>query len=267
MNASLVLFFSLLISFLTGISCGYHEHQPHYFLRTKPQTTEASRAFLPLVKAITAHLPCKITVKNHEQTSPTVSIFTQFLSTPSLLAETTFCTRNQIKRALNRYLESARLIGLTCQDYFTHTPLIMAWQPHYQRLNVSGAEFVNEMLKIHFNERSYQPESKVVMFKLQKDEYFYRVHGHRNMIGRWFLRYEDINQLKPEDIRQKFALKDTPIFYTKVKLHEGLTLRMGHVAENGFGGDPTAIQYEVLENQESEKYITTIETRFLEDPL
>lgn len=151
-------------------------------------------------------------------------------------------------------------MGFICEDYLSHASLIVAWREHFHALRLKQGETVNLSLREFFPERAYDPVSKVIEFRLDSPDIFYRVHRFRNQHGRWLLRYEDIHALSADQIRRKYALKDEPLFLSKFKVKAGLHLRMGLVAENGFGGDRAAVQYEILDESKLKSHLMLLDT-------
>lgn len=120
----------------------------------------------------------------------------------------------------------------------------------YSIIKTSTAEEVNEIFK---NTMGYDPPYKlgtnVTQIQLKENATFVRVYDKVNskMKGGWVMKAEDIAGLTPQEIQNKFALPNTPIYVCDVNLEAGTYLRMGE-ANPIFGFSGGGLQYDLIIN-------------------
>jgi hypothetical protein len=82
--------------------------------------------------------------------------------------------------------------------------------------------------------------------ELQETTTFARVHGADNKARSWMMSKSDVEGLTPAQIRDKFALPETPSFVSDVKVPAGTVIRTGEVAPQAGWGAGGATQFELL---------------------
>jgi filamentous hemagglutinin len=95
-------------------------------------------------------------------------------------------------------------------------------------------------------ETPYKPNTIVTEFTTTSETDFVRVHGPNNRERSWVMKKSEIEGLTPEQIKDKFALPDTPTLITDVKVPPNTRMRVGEAGENKFGNGG-GTQYELLE--------------------
>ncbi len=87
-----------------------------------------------------------------------------------------------------------------------------------------------------YTKEPYRPGTEILEFELAESKTFVRTYDEVNSFkkGGWLMKKEDIAGLTPEQIRDKFALPQTPQYITDVKLPAGTRLRIGEA--NGIAG-------------------------------
>ncbi|MFD1739550.1 hypothetical protein ACFSCX_24005 [Bacillus salitolerans] len=95
-------------------------------------------------------------------------------------------------------------------------------------------------------EPPYKSGTFVAEFTTTTDIRFVRVHGSNNRERSWVMKMEEIEGLTPEQIKEKFALPETPHYITDVYIPKGTRMRVGIAGENKFGPGG-GIQYELLQ--------------------
>ncbi|HBF37151.1 MAG TPA: hypothetical protein DDW50_07505 [Firmicutes bacterium] len=95
-------------------------------------------------------------------------------------------------------------------------------------------------------ETPYKLNTNVTEFTTTSETDFVRVHGLNNRERSWLMKKSEIEGLTPEQIKDKFALPETPTLITEVKVPPNTRMRVGEASGNKFGhGGGT--QYELLE--------------------
>ena len=120
----------------------------------------------------------------------------------------------------------------------------------YKILNTSSAEDANKIFKDTMGyEPPYKPGTSVTEIQLTESATYVRVYDKVNsrMQGGWVMKAEDIAGLTPQEIRNKFALPNTPQYICDVNLEEGTRLRTGEVNPL-FGLDGGGKQYDLIIN-------------------
>lgn len=92
----------------------------------------------------------------------------------------------------------------------------------------------------------YADGKAVQDIRLKDDATFARVHGPDNKARSWMMRKEDIEGLTPVQIKDKFALPDTPTLVSDVNVPAGTLIRTGEVAPQVGWGSGGATQFELL---------------------
>jgi hypothetical protein len=82
--------------------------------------------------------------------------------------------------------------------------------------------------------------------ELQQDTTFARVHGADNKARSWMMSKSDIDGLTPGQIRDRFALPETPSLVSDVNVPAGTIVRTGEVAPQAGWGKGGATQFELL---------------------
>lgn len=93
----------------------------------------------------------------------------------------------------------------------------------------------------------YAPGTEVREVVLQEETLFVRVHGERNQQGAWLMPSYEIAGLTPEQIRDRFALPEVPLYVSDVYVPAGTHLRVGSVAAQAGWGRGGATQYQLLD--------------------
>src|SRR3989338_6744265 len=74
---------------------------------------------------------------------------------------------------------------------------------------------------------SYPIGGTVVEYALAKDTQFVRVHVKGRDVGYWVMKKEDVLNLTPAQIKEKFVLKDKPTHISDVVIPKGTKMRVG----------------------------------------
>lgn len=120
----------------------------------------------------------------------------------------------------------------------------------YKILNTSSAEDVNKIFKDTMGyEPPYKPGTSVTEIQLTENATYVRVYDKVNsrMQGGWVMKAEDIVGLTPQEIQNKFALRNTPKYICDVNLEAVTRLRTGEVNPL-FGFDGGGQQYDLIIN-------------------
>jgi RHS repeat-associated protein len=119
---------------------------------------------------------------------------------------------------------------------------------------VRSAEEVNEAFKKDDLSSPYKPGTKIREYTTEKEEAFVRVHGGKSSKeGRWIMKKEAIQDLSPEQIKNKYSLPNKPTSISDVEVPLGSRIRTGKVNSN-FGGGSGAKQYELLDKIPDENF-------------
>ncbi|WP_353854288.1 T7SS effector LXG polymorphic toxin [Bacillus sp. Bos-x628] len=109
-------------------------------------------------------------------------------------------------------------------------------QPKLENAKVErevSAEEVNKWWndEMGYNQPPYKPGTIVKELKLTKPTTFVRVYDGENskMYGGWFMKLEDIKDLNPKEIQEKFALPYQPKYIADLKLEKDTVIRNGIV--------------------------------------
>ncbi len=98
---------------------------------------------------------------------------------------------------------------------------------------VKSAEEVNEMLSSYYSLPPFKSGENVLMRKSKGNEVFLRYYSKESdPVGRWIVREKDIEGLSLLEIKEKLALKSTPVGYVQVELESGVELFEGIAGEN-----------------------------------
>lgn len=91
----------------------------------------------------------------------------------------------------------------------------------------------------------YQAKTPVLKIQLTEDTQFVRVfaEGHSNRMGKWIMRYSDIQGLTPAEIQMKFALNYEPLEFCYVTVPAGTSIYVGFVNQSSAYG---TLQYEII---------------------
>ena len=162
-------------------------------------------------------------------------------------------------------VEAIEHVGLKSLDEISaHLEVLKRWKPHFTKNGADTAENVNAILKMEgYTEPAYLAGTKVLKFQTEADDIFYRLHGEENQLGRWLLRKADVDGLTPSEMKVKYALDIKPKYICEVHVPKGTNLQTGLISPNAFGGDPTKVQFQLLEFIPKESYLTPrlLETR------
>ena len=123
----------------------------------------------------------------------------------------------------------------------------------YKILNTSSAEDVNKIFKDTMGyEPPYKPGTSVTEIQLTENATYVRGYDKVNsrMQGGWVMKAEDIAELTPQEIQNKFALPNTPKYICDVNLEAGTRLRTGEVNPL-FGFDGGGQQYDLIINRKN----------------
>jgi hypothetical protein len=186
------------------------------------------------------HNPCTTSL-HFRRMAPWKHVIGFFFGTVALAANP--CAT--VGEATGEGLQTARSIGLTNDEFVKHARVIERWDNSYKVNKISSADEVNLELKLNYPEGPYSSGTKVIDFRTTHPEVFYRVHTELRKEGRWLLRKGDIEGLSPMEIREKFALSSMPTHISEAHVPAGTNIRTGHIGKNAFGGDETAVQYEL----------------------
>ena len=91
----------------------------------------------------------------------------------------------------------------------------------------------------------YKPQTPVVQYQQTSSTQYVRVFttgSNGNKIGRWLMKYSDIQGLTPAQIQSKFALPTTPTHYCFVNVPAGTIIYVGAVNGSSVSG---TLQYEL----------------------
>ena len=113
-----------------------------------------------------------------------------------------------------------------------------------------SADDVNESLKEvdpNYND-PYKPGTTVQELELKEDTTFVRVYDKENssMKGNWVMEEKDVKGLTPEQIRDKYALPQTPEYKCSVTLKKGTHVRCGVTNGQPGWGKGGGKQYDMM---------------------
>jgi hypothetical protein len=92
----------------------------------------------------------------------------------------------------------------------------------------------------------YKAGTTIRDIELEEGATFARVHGPDNKARSWMMNKSDIEGLSPAQIRDKYALPETPSFVSDVNVPKGTILRTGEVAPQAGWGSGGGTQFELL---------------------
>jgi hypothetical protein len=118
--------------------------------------------------------------------------------------------------------------------------------PHTVERNLSSEEANAAHVKAGRNP-PYANGKSAQDIRLTDDATFARVHGADNKARSWMMRKEDIDGLTPAQIKDKFALPETPSLVSDVNVPAGTLIRTGEVAPQTGWGSGGATQFELLQ--------------------
>lgn len=104
----------------------------------------------------------------------------------------------------------------------------------------------------------YEPITPVVQYQQTSSTQYVRVFttgSNGNKIGRWLMKYSDIQGLTPAQIQSKFALSAPPTHYCYVTVPSGTTVYVGVVNQSSVSG---TLQYELATILSESYYGTNI---------
>ena len=91
----------------------------------------------------------------------------------------------------------------------------------------------------------YKPQTPVVQYQQTSSTQYVRVFSGEHAVGKWLMKYSDIQGLTPAQIQSKFALPHTPTHYCFVNVPAGTTIYVGVVNQSSVSG---TLQYELATN-------------------
>ena len=100
----------------------------------------------------------------------------------------------------------------------------------YKVIGEQTTEESNEFWKsVGYTDSPYKPNQKAQIIELTDDTKFVRTYDGKNstMYGSWVMKYDDIKDLTPEEIADKFALPQVPKYMCDCTLPAGTQLRAG----------------------------------------
>ncbi len=103
----------------------------------------------------------------------------------------------------------------------------------------------------------YRAGTNVRDVRLLEDATFVRVHGPDNKARSWMMQADAVVGLTPEQIRDKFALPESPTLISDVKVPAGTIVRVGEVAPQPGWGSGGSTQFELLERLTEDRFINT----------
>lgn len=92
------------------------------------------------------------------------------------------------------------------------------------------------------NPLPYQSQTPVVQYRQTGTTQYVRVYSNGNRIGKWLMKYSDIQGLSVAQIQSKYALPSTPTHYCFVDVPPGATVYAGIVNQSSING---TLQYEL----------------------
>lgn len=94
----------------------------------------------------------------------------------------------------------------------------------------------------------YLPESTVQQIELTEDTTFCRVYDGENsgMYGGWLMKQSDLEGLTPEQIQDKYALPQKPIFMCDVTVPAGTQMRTGLCNPLDGWGQGGGVQFDLM---------------------
>lgn len=98
----------------------------------------------------------------------------------------------------------------------------------YKVIGEQTTEESNEFWKsVGYTDSPYKPNQKAQIIELTDDTKFVRTYDGKNstMYGSWVMKYDDIKDLTPEEIADKFALPQVPKYMCDCTLPAGTQLR------------------------------------------
>lgn len=124
-------------------------------------------------------------------------------------------------------------------------------------IDFNSAENVNEILKQNgYTNPPYKPGTNVTTIELTEDTTFVRVYDGEisGKYGGWIMNYNEIKELSPIEIKNRFALQNVPKYICDVKLPKGSRIRFGianGISEWGNGG---GVQFDFMRQEIGEFY-------------
>jgi hypothetical protein len=124
-------------------------------------------------------------------------------------------------------------------------------------IDFNSAENVNEILKQNgYTNPPYKPGTNVTTIELTEDTTFVRVYDGEisGKYGGWIMNYNEIKELSPIEIKNRFALQNVPKYICDVKLPKGSRIRFGianGITEWGNGG---GVQFDLMRQEIGEFY-------------
>ncbi len=124
-------------------------------------------------------------------------------------------------------------------------------------IDFNSAENVNEILKQNgYTNPPYKPGTNVTTIELTEDTTFVRVYDGEisGKYGGWIMNYNEIKELSPIEIKNRFALQNVPKYICDVKLPKGSRIRFGianGISEWGNGG---GVQFDLMRQEIGEFY-------------
>ncbi|MBO5322853.1 MAG: DNRLRE domain-containing protein [Oscillospiraceae bacterium] len=109
-----------------------------------------------------------------------------------------------------------------------------------------------------YSEPPYTPQTPVVQYQQTSSTQYVRVFttgSNGNKIGRWLMKYSDIQGLTPAEIQSKFMLPNPPTHYCYVYVPTGTTIYVGVVNNSSISG---TLQYELAEILSESYYGTSM---------
>ncbi len=102
--------------------------------------------------------------------------------------------------------------------------------------------------EMNYDKDPYLAGSKVQHVRLEEDTKFVRVYDGKNsgMKGGWMMKASDIEGLTPEQIREKFALPNTPLFICDVTVPAGTVVRTGVCGPIEGWGKGGGVQFDMM---------------------
>lgn len=153
-----------------------------------------------------------------------------------------------------RVIRSATNIGFkNADDIKGNIGTIERWGKSFRSSKIDDSSTVNQLLKADgYTDPPYMAGTKVVSFISESSEQFVRVHGGFAP-GRWVLKKSDIQGLSPAQIKEKFALPNTPTHISDVNVPVNTPMRMGTTGPN-YGHPGGSTQFEITQRIPEESY-------------
>lgn len=114
-------------------------------------------------------------------------------------------------------------------------------------VNVTSAESSNLNHIIEGGRRPYAAETVVYEITTDKPVSFVRVHGVDNQVRSWLMPISEIEGLSAEEIKDKYALPQIPIYMSDVTVPKGTNIKVGIVAGKGDWGGGGGLQIELMD--------------------